>query len=79
MDAPTMPVLLWTDVQGRVVAQSTQATTSVGLVFVTVVMLSNPGVDVPLSHMPTLVLVVGRLPSGLFVPRSDPIRVSALA
>jgi hypothetical protein len=48
-------------------------------VFVTVVMLSNPGVDVPLSHMPTLVLVVGRLPSGLFVPRSDPIRVSALA
>ena len=30
-----------------------------GLVFVAVVMLSNPGVDVPLSYMPTLALVMG--------------------
>jgi hypothetical protein len=32
-----------------------------GLVFVAVVMLSNPGVDVPLSHTPTLALVMGSL------------------
>ena len=32
-----------------------------GLVFVTVMMLSNAGVDVPLSHTPTVVLVVGSL------------------
>jgi hypothetical protein len=32
-----------------------------GLVFVAVVMVSNPGVDVPLSHTPTLALVVGSL------------------
>jgi hypothetical protein len=31
------------------------------MVFVTVMMLSNPGVDVPLSHMPTLALVIGSL------------------
>jgi hypothetical protein len=32
-----------------------------GLMFVAVVMLSNPGVDVPLSHTPTLALVMGSL------------------
>ena len=32
-----------------------------GLVFVAVVMLSNPGVDVPLSYTPTLALVMGSL------------------
>lgn len=32
-----------------------------GLVFVAVVMLSNPGVEVPMSHTPTLVLVTGCL------------------
>jgi hypothetical protein len=32
-----------------------------GLAFVVVVMLSNPGVDVPLSHTPTLALVMGSL------------------
>jgi len=31
------------------------------LVFIAVVMLSNPGVDVPLSHTPTLALVMGSL------------------
>jgi hypothetical protein len=31
------------------------------LVFVTVMMLSNPGVDVPLSYTPTLALVMGSL------------------
>jgi hypothetical protein len=30
-------------------------------VFVVIVMLSNPGVDVPLSHTPTLALVMGSL------------------
>jgi hypothetical protein len=32
-----------------------------GVVFVAVVMLFNPGVDVPLSYMPTLALVMGTL------------------
>jgi hypothetical protein len=32
-----------------------------GLVFVAVVMLSNPGVEVPPSHTPTLALVMGSL------------------
>ena len=32
-----------------------------GLVFVAVVLLSNPGVDVPLTHTPTLALVMGSL------------------
>jgi hypothetical protein len=32
-----------------------------GVVFVAVVMLFNPGVDVPLSYMPTLALVLGTL------------------
>ena len=32
-----------------------------GLVFVAVVMLSNPGVEVPASHTPTLALVMGCL------------------
>jgi hypothetical protein len=32
-----------------------------GLVFVAVVMLSNPGVEVPLWHTPTLALVMGSL------------------
>jgi hypothetical protein len=32
-----------------------------GLVFVAVVMLFNPGVEVPLSYTPTLALVMGSL------------------
>jgi hypothetical protein len=32
-----------------------------GLAFVVVVMVSNPGVDVPLSYTPTLALVMGSL------------------
>jgi hypothetical protein len=32
-----------------------------GLVFVAVVLSSNPGVDVPLSYTPTLALVMGSL------------------
>jgi hypothetical protein len=56
-----MPVLLWTDFcrepwQSRDMRRSLWS-----VVFITVVMLSNPGVDVPLSHMPTLALVFGSL------------------
>jgi hypothetical protein len=32
-----------------------------GLAFVVVVMVSNPGVDVPLTYTPTLALVMGSL------------------
>jgi hypothetical protein len=48
-----------------------------GLVFVAVVMLSNPGVDVPLSHTPTLALVMGSL--ALVASWLAPVRRTTLA
>ena len=48
-----------------------------GLVFVAVVMLSNPGVDVPLSYTPTLALVMGSL--ALVVSGLAAVRRTALA
>lgn len=56
-----MAVLLWTDFYPRSWQSRDMRRSLWGLVFVAVIMLSNPGVDVPLSHTPTLALVIGSL------------------
>lgn len=52
---------MWTDVYREKWQRHDMRSSLWGLVFVAVVMLSNPGVDVPLSHTPTLALVMGSL------------------
>lgn len=61
MDALTILVLLWTDISAVAGHSGDMRQLPWGLVFVTVIMLSNPGVDVPLSRTPALVLVAGSL------------------